>query len=443
MRGVIALALLVHALAPGIAAAVSRQDAASPILGDWTGALRREGAELPIQLKFVRTPTAFAGTFTSPTQRVMEYPLDTVSTAGSSVRFSVGGGSLVLDGMMRGDSIVGSYTEEGTSGEFTLLRASPPALPYRREDLKIPNGGVVLAGSLYLPDSAAPHPAVVFLHGSGPEVRWGTARYYADRLARAGVAALIFDKRGTGESTGDWRTATFEDLAGDAIAIIRTLQRRADINPGRIGLYGHSQGGLIAPLAASMAPGLVAFLVAGATYPDSAWQQDIYRVGRSIQDEGFSEAEVARAMEHYTLFVDVARGVRPWEELEAAAAPVRGERWYEWLGIPPRDHWLWSWYPKTGNFQALPHWERVRVPVLLLFGERDQLVPVAKSLRLIENALEHAGNRTYTSVIVPRAAHNLTVTPEPGEPFDFWRAAPGLIELVVAWVAHVAGGRAP
>jgi hypothetical protein len=396
-----------------------------------------------VSFDFADGPHGVSGTFTSLTQRAMDYPLDTVAISGATVHLELGGGSLVFDGRVLGDSITGNLRDEGSAGTFALRRTQPPPLPYERHDVTVRNGEVMIAASLFTPPGPGRHAAVVFLHGSGPESRWGTARFFADRLARSGIAAFISDKRGAGASTGDWRQATFEDLADDAIAAVRLLAGRADIDPGRIGLYGHSQGGLIAPLAAARAPGAVAFLIAAATYPDSVWQQDIHRVGRSISDEGFSDEEAGRAMEVYRVFIDVARGVKPWEELEAVSAPVRDERWYQWLGIPPREHWLWAYYRGTGNFTALPSWEAVRVPVLLVYGERDQLVPVGESIRKIEAALGRAGNPSYTAVLLPRAAHNLTVTPEPGEPFDWWRAAPGFPELLTAWVTQAGRGRAP
>jgi pimeloyl-ACP methyl ester carboxylesterase len=403
--------------------------------------LVREAARLPVSFDFSAGPQGVRGTFTSLTQRTMEYPLDTVAIDGTSVHFELGGRSIVFDGRLVGDSITGDLRDEGAMGTFVLRRTQRVALPYDRRDVTVRNGDIALSASLFTPRTPGRHAAVIFLHGSGPETRWGTSRYYADRLARSGVAALIYDKRGAGASTGDWRRATFEDLADDAIAAVRLLERRTDIDPTRIGLFGHSQGGLIAPLVAARAPRAVAFLVAAATYPDSVWQQDVYRVERSIRRQTFSEAEVGRAMEVYRVFLDVARGVKRWEELDAASAPVREERWYKWLGIPPREHWLWEYYRGTGNFTALASWETVRVPVLLVYGERDQLVPVGESVQKIEGALKRAGNTEYTAILLPRAAHNLTVTPEPGDAFEWWRVAPGVPELLTAWVTQASQSR--
>jgi pimeloyl-ACP methyl ester carboxylesterase len=137
----------------------------------------------------------------------------------------------------------------------------------------------------------------------------------------------------------------------------------------------------------------------------------------------------------YSMFIDVARSGRGHLEFAEAARASRRERWYEFLELPAADDWLWDYYRPIGNFDNLPYWEKITVPVLLVYGERDRLLPAGESLRRIEGALRRAGNRDYTAVLIPRAAHNLTVTPEPGEPFEWWRTAPGLNDLLTAWVS--------
>ncbi len=186
------------------------------------------------------------------------------------------------------------------------------------------------------------HGAVVLVHGSGPETRWGTSRYIADRLARAGIAALIYDKRGSGASGGDWRTASFEDLARDALAGVDLLDARPGIDPARIGIHGHSQGGVIGPLAATLAPGKIAFVVAEDMFAGAQYSQDLYRVRQAIKELALSAADEAKAMEIYALFVDVSRGARTYEEFEKASAPYRETTWYKWMEFPPRDSWVWG-----------------------------------------------------------------------------------------------------
>ena len=131
-------------------------------------------------------------------------------------------------------------------------------------------------------------------------------------------------------------------------------------------------------------------------------------------------------MAMYMLMLDVACGRKPYRELETASHSVRDQKWYEWLAIPPSDSYLWDWYPKIGNPDSLVFWNQVHVPVLLVYGELDQLVPVDESLAKIEASLD-AAKTAYIAIIVPAAQHNLTARPEEGRPFFWWKLAPGLI----------------
>jgi len=400
--------------------------------GHWEGTLVREGVPLEVSFDFKGSDQHPNGTFTSLTQKAMDYPLDALTASGDAVHFALGD-SLAFDGKVSADQITGTFTDDSAKGTFILRRTVAEPLPYNAVDVSFHNGPVTLNGTLCIPRSAGLHPAVVLLQGSGGETRWGTNRFIADRFARSGIAALVYDKRGSGTSTGDWKIASYDDLANDAIAGIDVLASRPDIDAKRIGLHGHSEGGIIAPIAAVRAPSKVAFIVAEDTVAGFVRDQDVYRVSHQIRQAGFTDAQVERALDLYKLMIEVLRGAKPHHELEVAGQSVRDEDWYKWLGIPPENSYLWTWYPKVGNLDTLVFWKQVHVPVLLIYGERDELVPVDESLAKIEASLD--GVKTpYAAVIVPNAQHNLTVQPEPGAPFFWWKAAPGLVDLVVAWV---------
>ncbi len=420
---------------PGIARTPA--GAVAALAGHWEGRFEREGKPLSVAFDFTIEHGAVFGRFSSPEQRALEYPFDEpVKVDDARVHFAIGGGSLTLDGRIIADTLSGELKYEGAAGTFFVRRSPAPVVPYRRMDVTFENTGVHLAGSVFLPAGHAPpygFAAVIFVHGSGPESRWGTARFYADQLARAGIAALIYDKRASGESGGDWRTASFEALADDALAGVRLLASRKDIDRTRIGIFGHSQGGMIGPLAAARG-GEIAFVIAADTIAGPVFEQDLYRVDRALADE-FPPPERDRAMALYRLFVEVARGKKAYEDLERESAAVRGTKWFEWLALPPRDHWIWAWYRLTGNVDTREIWPSVKVPVLLVYGERDALVPVGESIARIEKILTESGNSNFGAVIVPKAEHNLTVHPEPGQPFDWWRQPPGLTTLLVAWIA--------
>jgi pimeloyl-ACP methyl ester carboxylesterase len=402
------------------------------LIGHWGGTMIRDAARLGVSFDFSASGAQLNGTFTSLTQHAMDYPLTTVTLKGDAVHFTLGD-SLVFDGKLAAADITGTFTDDGAKGEFILHRAAPAALPYDAIEVTFRNGAVTLAGTLCIPRSAGRHSAVVILQGSGGESRWGTNRYIADRFARSGIAALVYDKRGSGASTGDWKSSSYDDLAGDAIAGIDLLASRTDIDPKRIGLHGHSEGGIIAPIAAVQAPSKIAFLVAEDTVAGLVRDQDVYRVSHQIREAGFTDVQIKQALEMYKLMLDVACGTKPHSELVAAGRPVQDQKWYQWLAIPPENSYLWTWYPKIGNLDTLVFWKREHAPVLLVYGQLDQLVPVDESLAKIEASLDGVGT-PYTAIIVPDAQHNLTVQPVDGAPFFWWKTAPGLIDLVVAWV---------
>ena len=423
----VAVALILSSTLPSVAFGPKRE-----FTGHWEGTMVREGVPLEVSFDFKESEAHPNGTFTSLTQKAMDYPLDALTVSGDAVHFALGD-SLVFDGKLSANQITGTFTDDGAKGDFILRRTVAKPLPYDAVDVSFHNGPVTLAGTLCIPRSPGLHAAVVLLQGSGGETRWGTNRFIADQFARSGIAALVYDKRGSGASTGDWKMSSYDDLANDAIAGIDFLASRPDIDVKRIGLHGHSEGGIIAPIAVVRAPSKVAFIVAEDTVAGFVRDQDVYRVSHQIREAGFTDAQIERALDLYKLMIEVLRGAKPYHELETASRSVRHEDWYQWLAIPPENSYLWTWYPRVGDLDTLVFWKQVHAPVLLIYGEHDQLEPVDESLAKIEASLD-AVNTPYAAVIVPNAQHNLTVQPAAGAPFFWWKAAPGLVDLVVAWV---------
>jgi pimeloyl-ACP methyl ester carboxylesterase len=244
----------------------------------------------------------------------------------------------------------------------------------------------------------------------------------------------VFDKRGVGQSTGDWKTSSFQDLAEDYIAAVRFLQMQSGVNARKVGIYGHSQGATLSPLIASR-PGAVAFVIAAAAIGTGPiYEQDLYRTRNELIDSGLTERDVYRAMELYGRWLTVARTGEGWAALDQAIRQSENEKWLPGLGLPPKDHWLYKWYPPIGNFNPLPFWEKVTVPVLLVYGELDRNTPVAPSLTGIGEALRKANNVDFTPIVIPRATHDLTIKWERDRPFFWWHVAPGYADLLAAWV---------
>jgi uncharacterized protein len=275
--------------------------------------------------------------------------------------------------------------------------------PYRTEPVGFESGSVRLSGTLLLPDKPGPHPAVVMIHGSGPATRdalWP----WADMYARAGIAVLIHDKRGTGASTGSWSSATFDDLADDAHAAVRLLRTRPEIDGRRVGLHGMSQGGWIAPLVARRAPD-VAFIIAESAPAMTPVEHERLRVPYQLAADGFAPTLIAHAVSFMDLKFEVARTGQGWGELQAAMARGAREGWLSYVNPPPSlENLRWNW-DHVLSYDPAPALEALACPVLVLYGGRDTIVPARVHRDRMQAALDRARTRDVTIKVFDQANH--------------------------------------
>jgi dienelactone hydrolase len=245
-----------------------------------------------------------------------------------------------------------------------------------------------------------------------------------------GVAALIYDKRGVGGSTGSWEEAGIEDLAADAAAAVAFARTRAEIDPHRVGIHGHSQGGTIAPLAAvrSEADFVIGSAAAGLPMADV----EVYSVGNAIGLSSLPPDEAALAKAYVDAIVDVAYRGAPREELEAAVSRAEGHDWY--FAPPGPEGSYWSFSRRFAEFDPLAWWARIRVPVLLVYGSGDERVPAEASRAAIVQAI---GDRApVESHVLEGADHTFRVR----GPGDVWpRTVEGYPDAILEWLDMVAG----
>jgi len=321
---------------------------------------------------------------------------------------------------------------------------------YRQEDVVFNNGSVRLAGNLTLPNTAGPHPAVILIHGAGGTVPTRDFGYWSAYFAGHGIAVLAFDKRGGGASTGDAATATYEDLAEDVLAGLTMLQKRKDIDPRRIGLYGMSNGGYIAPLAARRSNGRVAFIAVRSGSARRVGGNIAYEVGNDLRSEGFTEPEILRAVairQRVTDFVfsHPVITTQSWDSVKAEVAAVSNERWYPWsrvLWVPrvdPADSGAVAFLNKLRSeweYDPIPHWREVRVPVYVMLGELDRSVPSAETATMLRAALAEAGVRDATIRVFKRANHGLLLarTGYAREARSLSVYVPGFQDELIAWI---------
>lgn len=257
------------------------------------------------------------------------------------------------------------------------------------------SGEVLLAGTLSLPRGKGPFPAVAIIHGSGSSDRsnpWTAA--YASALVERGVAVLHPDKRGSGESGGNWREASFSDLADDAVAAVHLLRADVSVDSTRVGLIGFSQGGHVAPVAATRSSATRFVInVSGSVVPI------LDQIGDELRKMGQREGLSARGLRTIQLLhgraVDYALTGENWAAYSAALAEAKRGTWGKTEvveGFPTNpESGAWEFLRTIGNFDPLPYWSEVRVPTLFIYGGRDENVDVFKSADIIEESLTSAG----------------------------------------------------
>ena len=272
--------------------------------------------------------------------------------------------------------------------------ARPAPTDSLQRDVVFYSGDVPLAATLSIPAGHGPFPAVVVVHGSGSSARsnpWTSA--YADALLDRGIAVLHPDKRGSGDSGGDWRTADFENLADDALAGIDLLGSYERIDTTRMGLIGFSQGGHVVPVAAARSS-RIAFVVnvSGSVVPMAEQIGDELRMmgeraGLSAIDLQQIEAIHRRAMAFVAspdAWPDYAEALN-----DAQASDLAGTELIAGFPTSP-DAPAWDFLRRISGFDPRPHWSHVRAPVLFVYGGEDQNVDVRKSMKIIESELRPA-----------------------------------------------------
>ncbi len=243
-----------------------------------------------------------------------------------------------------------------------------------------------------MPKGDGPFPAVVFVHGSGPETRRNSS-YSARWMASIGYIALTFDKRGTGESGGaekDWDQFNFADLADDVVAAVHFLSENNEVDKASIGLHATSQGGWVAPLAASKTD-LIQFMVIKSASVCSVGEDRIFERSARLQREGFSVSDMAEAQEMQMVEAKTTPGDNSPDEFTMLFEQNKDKSWFPRVygGEDPFTSSLIAyrrWYATIVDFNSVPYLQQSDIPVFWIFGdaEVDQLGPVEQSVSTLE-----------------------------------------------------------
>jgi len=270
------------------------------------------------------------------------------------------------------------------------------------EEVFFSNQTIKLAGTLYKPNGQPPYPALVVVHPASAGER--TDPFYEhlkSELPHHGIAVLIFDRRGSGASDGDFETADFEDLAGDVLSVVEYLQSRPDIDRARIGLHGTSQGAWIAPIAATRKPEIGLIVVVSASGVSPADQMN-YGVAFHLEKEGFDRSAIEKAIELRNLVNEYFRGHVSREDARTELSRYEHETWYEKAYLYPSaelpiDITQSKWHYEM-DYEPLSVWKKVKQPSLFLFADVDEWVPVEQSMISYKNATAHLHDVILTQI---------------------------------------------
>lgn len=443
---------------------------AQEITGQWNGALKVTGVQLRLVFNVKKTESGFSATMDSPDQGAFGIPVTSTSFENNTLKIVITNANIIYEGTLGDDNIIiGVFNQGGQSFPMNLSREEiakalskrpqEPKRPfsYRSEDVIFENkqAEILLAGTLTMPEKEGTYPAVVLISGSGPQNRdeelMGHKPFLvlSDYLTNNGIAVLRFDDRGTAASTGNFGTATSVDFATDVASAVQYLQSRPEIDKSKIGLIGHSEGGIIAPMVAGNSDD-IDFLVllagtgirgdklllaqqaligeASGMSPNQLAENEL--ISKSVfeiilKDQGEEEmkGEVRNYMTQVFRNIDPGNVPSGLTEEEFVKAQV-GQMTSPWM----------NYFIK---YDPAPALEKVSCPVLAINGEKDLQVPPKENLEAIKAALTKGGNTNVTTMELPGLNH-LFQEADTGAPSEYSEIeqtfSPKAMEVVLEWI---------
>ncbi|MFM7189056.1 MAG: alpha/beta hydrolase family protein [Armatimonadota bacterium] len=419
----------------------------SPLIGDWQGKLNTGAISLRLVFHIkAEASGTLSATMDSPDQSAYGLPVGDVTLDGKSVKLVLPAVNGTLSGTLNdtGTVITGRWEQGGASLPITLTFSETPILPVKRPQtpeapfpyvetsVTFPSltKGVTLAGTLTVPKGPGPFPTAIFVSGSGGQDRDETLlghkpfHVLADQLARLGIASLRYDDRGVGLSTGDQGTGSSKDFADDAEGAVRFLKTTANVKRNKIGFVGHSEGGLIAPMVAARNPD-VAFVVMLAG-PGVPGKDVILKQSEAIMKTmKASPADIKKSRDSQLRIIAAVEGVirkNPSNpDPKQLAAALKKETDALIASLSPADkaeaqknramvdaqvqQYATPWFRYFLSYDPRTALRKVKVPVLVMNGEKDVQVIASQNVPEVEKALRAGGNQRVTVRLMPGLNH--------------------------------------
>ncbi len=439
------------------------------ITGQWNGALKVQGMQLRIVFNITGNDKGYSSTMDSPDQGAKGILVTTTTFSDSKLKIEIPNLRMEYSGELKENTIVGTFKQNGMEFPMNLSkekiekqivkRSQNPVqpYPYYSEEVAFPNAkaGITLAGTLTMPSKEGKYPAVILITGSGPQNRdeelMGHKPFLvlSDYLTRQGIAVLRYDDRGVGQSKGDFKSATTMDFASDVESAIAFLKTRGEILPKKIGLVGHSEGGIIAPMVAARNKD-VNFIVLLAGTGIRGDKLLLLQQELVAKAAGVAETEIQKSREiNSKAFEIVIKSVNA-EPLKADLRKFLAETmknspdYAKPKGMTDDDFislqvnqitspWM-LYFIKYDPAVALG---KVKCPVLAINGEKDLQVPSKVNLPAIEKELKKGGNNQVTTREFPGLNH-LFQECKTGSPSEYAEIdqtfSPVALDVVAKWI---------
>jgi pimeloyl-ACP methyl ester carboxylesterase len=411
---------------------------AQDITGTWNGMLKVQGMQLSLVFHINKTQNGFSSTMDSPDQKAFGIPVTSTNFENSKLTIAIANAGIAFEGVLGADGIInGTFKQSGqnfpmnlSKGKVekeTIKRPQDPIKPYSyyTEDVIFENksANINLAGTLSLPKKDGVFPAVILITGSGAQNRdeelLGHKPFLviADYLTKNGIAVLRFDDRGTAMSKGDFTSATTLDFATDVEAGLQFLMSRREIDKKKVGLIGHSEGGMIAPMVASKSKN-VSFIVllAGTGIPGDELlllQQELIGRVSGIAEEDLRKTKIAntgafeivkQATNSDQMKKELTNYVAKLLRSESKSKIPEGISESDFIAMQVNqiaNPWM-QFFIKYNPALVL---EKVKCPVLALNGEKDLQVAPKENLSAINKSLLKGGNKKGTIKELPNLNH--------------------------------------
>jgi len=439
--------------------------ASASITGLWMGTLKSNGMNLRIAFEITEaSENNYTAVIHSIDQGAMNIPLTAVTVNGDSLRLELKS-VFVYEGILRtdGKTIEGRWIQ-GEATPFVvqridklpdLTRPQDPKKPYPYTEEEVtyenPKAGITLVGTLTIPSGTGPFPAVVLLTGSGPQNRNEELFNHrpflvlSDYLTRRGIAVLRADDRGVGGSTGNFSKGTTGDFTEDGLAGIAFLKGRSEIKSDRIGLIGHSEGAMMAPIAATRSKD-VAFIVMlsgpGQRFADII----IFQILRGAKSKGADENLFAlkRSWHRrlYAILEEDTNNAKAAEKIRALHATLTSDEKekLDWPDAKLDDKiqsQLKPWWRYAMQYDPRATLMNVRCPVLALNGEKDMQVPAKENVTAISDALRAGGNTHFMVLEIPGVNHAFQ-TAQTGMELEYAKIeetmSPVVLQTIADWI---------